>query len=621
MKAESTKIPTLLVKNNVIASANAAFGKMLSIPPDSIEGKPFEEIMVGTNDPGGTPSQKIPPLNPDGSPQVVMLNNGTEIPTCAEMSLSIAERLHNGAQQIEFRPLTTSALKAMRDDLRRNQIGVNVWDVGLFEHHHLEGKIFSSARLREMYGLPPDKEMTFMEFGMAVHPDDRDTEGVKKSHDPNGDGQYENQFRIIRPNGEIRWIHGRTQTTFGDIDGEKRALYTTGTMFDITEQHLLKTALEENKQKLTDILNAIPSVVLGVDTTLQITQWNRMAETHTGIPESEALGRGVSEIYPMLSAEVDNIRKSQQARTTINRPRIPWSEGKETRFFDICITPLQDSQSQDVVIRIDDVSDQVRFEEMLVHSEKLLSVGGLAAGMAHEINNPLAAVLQNIQVIANRFDPTHPINQQAAKKVNVSIDGVRAYLEERNIPRMIEAVGDAGARAATIVKNMLSFVRISNEKKQACQLSELADTTLDLALYDYDLAKKTDFRKIDICREYAADIREVICDQGKIQQVLLNLIKNAGQALFEAQTPVPRITIRIHRHGKFIRMEFEDNGPGIPADMARRIFEPFFTTKPLGTGTGLGLSISYHIIVEEHGGTIRVEKAPGGGARFIIDLP
>ena len=149
------------------------------------------------------------------------------------------------------------------------------------------------------------------------------------------------------------------------------------------------------------------------------------------------------------------------------------------------------------------------------------------------------------------------------------------------------------------------------------------DKTVELAENDYDLGKKYDFRKIEIIREYNAAVPDVTCEETKIQQVFLNILKNGAQAMAENKNNgrPPRLMLRVSAEGHMARVEIEDNGPGMTEAIRKRVFEPFFTTKEVGVGTGLGLSVSYFIITENHGGTITVESNPGEGARFIIRLP
>ena len=154
-------------------------------------------------------------------------------------------------------------------------------------------------------------------------------------------------------------------------------------------------------------------------------------------------------------------------------------------------------------------------------------------------------------------------------------------------------------------------------------LSVLLEKTIEIAAHDYDLKKKYDFRHIDIIREFDNDLPAVPCVATEIEQVVLNLLRNASQAITEKQftKETPKIILRLKKAGNMARLEIEDNGPGIKEENRKRIFEPFFTTKSLGLGTGLGLSVSYFIITNNHQGTINVETTQGKGSKFIINLP
>jgi signal transduction histidine kinase len=152
-------------------------------------------------------------------------------------------------------------------------------------------------------------------------------------------------------------------------------------------------------------------------------------------------------------------------------------------------------------------------------------------------------------------------------------------------------------------------------------LHELLDTAIRLAGSDYDLKKNYDFKQIEIKRHYDLTLSLVKCDKTEIEQVVLNLIKNAAQAMSSAAIPAPAITLRTHCEHNYACIEVSDNGPGMDAKTSKRVFEPFFTTKEVGIGTGLGLSVSYFIITEQHKGTLSVTSKPGEGTCFVICLP
>ncbi len=382
--------------------------------------------------------------------------------------------------------------------------------------------------------------------------------------------------------------------------------------------------LRHLRNYLSNIIDSMPSVLVGVDDACRVTLWNKTAEQTTGIPVGAAKGKELSEVFPRVALSMEKISASLKSRETKQeRKRSRRSEGA-VGYEDLTIYPLVGNGVEGAVIRIDDVTDKVRMEEVVIQTEKMLSVGGLAAGMAHEINNPIAAVMQNANVMANRLDENSniPANLKAAEAAGTTMEAVRAFMEARGILRMIGAIDESAHRVATIVDNMLSFARKSDARVSPLLLSGLIDKTLDLAAGDYDLKKRFDFKKIRIEKEYGDNVPPVPCEGAKIQQVLLNILRNGAQAMQGAgiENPLLIVRLRFEKERKVVCVEVEDNGPGMDEATRKRVFEPFFTTKPVGMGTGLGLSVSYFIITENHGGEMAVESRPGSGAKFIIRL-
>jgi len=414
-----------------------------------------------------------------------------------------------------------------------------------------------------------------------------------------------------RASDEIRMVKLALDELFGKINER------------MVERETFIEELRRLRNLLSNVINSMPSVLVGVDVSGRVTQWNREAEKMTRMPASEANGRLLSEVFPDLAGEMKNVYQALETKVVQKKSKIPRHINGKTRFSDITVYPLTTDGLEGAVIRVDDVTEQVRLEEMMIQSEKMLSVGGLAAGMAHEINNPLAGIIQNVQVMQQRFSGDLAKDRQTAEECGTSIDAIKAYMEKRGMFRMMDSVMDSGKRAAKIVDNMLSFSRKSDTQFSRHSLGELLDKTVELAESDYDLKKKFDFRQIKIVREYDADIPEVTCEESKIQQVFLNILNNCAQAMAEEKTQgkSPRLILRLVNEREMVRIEIEDNGPGMTETVRKRVFEPFFTTKEVGVGTGLGLSVSYFIITENHGGTITVESSPGAGAKFIIRLP
>ncbi len=390
--------------------------------------------------------------------------------------------------------------------------------------------------------------------------------------------------------------------------------------------------LKKNEQEinniriyLKNIIDSMPSILAGVDRNGRITRWNKGAEEITGISEKDAQGMLFADIFSWHGFQRMDIEKSIKTKTVQTKTKFPVISGDQTKFFDMTIYPLLGSGLEGAVIRIDDVTEHVRLEEVMIQSEKMLSVGGLAAGMAHEINNPLAGILQNTDVIKNRLKEDMPANHKAAKEAGTDMIAIRKFMESRGIFKMLGNIKYAGIRAADIVKNMLDFARKSEGKFSYHEIDKLLDETIKLACADYNLKKHFDFRNIIIKRKYEKNLPQVFCDKGKIQQVFFNILQNGAHAMGGQKKSTdsysPQFILMVKQKNKSIVIEIEDNGPGMGEKISKRIFEPFFTTKPVGVGTGLGMSISYFIITHTHQGSIEVESSPGNGTKFIITLP
>ncbi|WP_419661428.1 two component system sensor histidine kinase [Desulfosarcina variabilis str. Montpellier] len=378
--------------------------------------------------------------------------------------------------------------------------------------------------------------------------------------------------------------------------------------------------LKKAQSLVANFIDSMPSVLVGVDREGRVTQWNRRAKRLTGLSFEAVQSQPLAEVFPCLKNQMNRIWTSIRDRRVIRDLKVPRKDKDETRFEDITIYPLMADGVEGAVIRVDDVTERVRLEEMMIQSEKMLSVGGLAAGMAHEINNPLAGILQNMAVLENRLLGDLPANHKAAQAAGTSLAIIQAYSEKRNLAVMLENIRVSGKRAATIVKNMLSFAHKSDRMISSHDLCTLLDQTLELAQTDYDMKKRYDFKQIRIVREYDRSVPIIPCESSKLQQVFLNILKNGAEAMASETRPA-MFTLRVNGEGDWITVEIEDNGPGMNDATRRRIFEPFFTTKPVGQGTGLGLSVSYFIITENHGGEMDAHAVDTGGTRFVIRLP
>jgi PAS domain S-box-containing protein len=391
---------------------------------------------------------------------------------------------------------------------------------------------------------------------------------------------------------------------------------------DISERVRIDRELQRMRTYLKNIIDSMPSVLVGVDREGRVTEWNQSAENATGVAADRAIGQLFIKLFPEFESQLDNVRESIRTHTPMRTERLITEKNGEPRYSDVMVYPLLANGAAGAVIRVDDITSRVRIEQMMVQTEKMMSVGGLAAGMAHEINNPLSGVMQSCQNIQRRISPDIEPNRHTADALGIDLEQVNRYLDERGILGFIEAIQQSASRASRIVADMLAYSRGTSTDFQPARVGEMLDTVVRLASSDYDLKKKYDFKQVEIVREYDPQLETLVCDHTEIEQVLLNLVKNAAQAMAEGGTPRPhRIILRTRREDEYGCIEVVDNGPGMDEQTRRRVFEPFFTTKVVGVGTGLGLSVSYFIVTEQHKGTIDVASTPGEGTCFTVCLP
>lgn len=392
---------------------------------------------------------------------------------------------------------------------------------------------------------------------------------------------------------------------------------------DVAERIQAQNEVDEIRHYLQNMIDSMPSMLIGVDDEGRVTHWNQEAERISGISMKGATGRLLDEVMPMLARGVERVKAAIRDRQSERLERLSHSMEGKPGYADVVIYPLKVNAIVGAVIRVDDVTERIRMEQLMTQTEKMMSVGGLAAGMAHELNNPLGGMMQGLQNIKRRLSPELNKNREVADELGLDLEKVHEYVQRRQIEHFIESIAEAGHRASEIVTNMLNFSRKPEIEVHPEEMGSLIDRTLELASVDYDLKKKFDFRAIEIRREYDAGLPLVPCVASEIQQVLLNLLRNAAQALYtqKGRTEPACITVRTRQKDDLACIEVEDNGPGMDEETRRRVFEPFYTTKAPGEGTGLGLSVSYFIMHDEHGGSIDVESEPGKGTKFILCLP
>ncbi len=438
--------------------------------------------------------------------------------------------------------------------------------------------------------------------------------------------EYPYRIVISEENSTVLWLTGRAYP-LKDVSGNVNNVVMI--IEDITERKRVDEALRLSEEKFRTIYETMNVGFFRTGLDGSIIDVNpaclRMFGFNTVDEARDFLNNRSEGIY----ADKNDWERVRKNITSGNGHfesvvRLSKADGEEFRgSIDMRIIRSSDGSPLYIEGILEDVTEREKTQAIIIQSEKMITVAGLAAGMAHEINNPLGIIMQNSENALHRILDDLPANVEAALAAGTDFQKIRAYVTARRIDKYLIAIIDAGSRAAKIVSNMLKFSRGTESKFDYLNINTIIDKSLDLASNDYDLKKNYDFKNIRIIKEYG-NLPDIPCAETQIEQVLLNLFKNAAQAMYgDISMPALErsITVKTSQRGGFVKIEISDNGPGMDEVTKKRVFEPFFSAGKTGIGTGLGLSVSYHIIVTAHGGTISVESVPGEGTKFIILLP
>ena len=351
---------------------------------------------------------------------------------------------------------------------------------------------------------------------------------------------------------------------------------------------------ERLKEFSENIVESINVGILAADLDDRVGSWNTQIERLTGISRQEAVGRRLGELFPAdLCEKFEQVRGDNGVRNiykfVLRSPSANGNgNGNGAHTLNIAVAPLVSKDLEQIgrLIIFDDVTDRDELEKRLVQADKLSSIGLLAAGVAHEVNTPLAVISTYAQMLAKQISG----DEQKFK--------------------LLDKIAKQTFRASEIVNSLLSFSRTSPTEFVEVDLNRVIRETLTLIEHQLQQAS------IEVKLTLEPGLPGVKANSGKLQQVFLNLFLNARDAMETGGT----LAVRTWNEEGFARIEVADSGQGIPPEHLERIYDPFFTTKGSRKGTGLGLSVTYGI-VREHGGTIRVESRAGAGARFHVELP
>ena len=417
-------------------------------------------------------------------------------------------------------------------------------------------------------------------------PNDRDTQrwGLEQAQ-----GIRQREIRLKRRDGSVIVCLDSARTVFDDAGRVERY---QGALIDITELRTMKEQVREQEEFRRRLVDSFPDLILVFDRDGKYKFVSARVRDLLGYEPQDFVG--LSLISDHTPAALDLQRMFHQIVT-----------GKQTfdsaeynaqhrdgswRVLRTTASPVYDAGGEvaGVVASVRDMTDVKQMEQQLIQNERLAAMGQMIDGFAHELNNPLTAILG-------------------------ALDLLETSTPDAPTQRKYELVKQQARRAAEVVQNLLFFSRPPAPGKAPLNVSELVQRSL--ALHEHSL--KLSGVSIDFLPDLS--MPSVVGDPHQLMQVFLNLIINAEQAIREVR-PRGTLRVRMGRKGQKVWVSFQDDGPGIPAEQLDKIFDPFFTTKRPGRGTGLGLSVSLAIL-KKYDGDIEVQPAPGGGTVFTVNLP
>jgi histidine kinase len=392
------------------------------------------------------------------------------------------------------------------------------------------------------------------------------------------------------------WIYKTTPV----LDARGHTVAAMEMSLDITPRKLLAEKLEKSEQKYRDIFANIPNPVFVLDLeTLNVLDCNQSVERVYGFSQAEILRKPFLDIF----AEEDRDYYALKLMTSaaINRVKHRNRAG-ERLFVDIRVSPSEFQGRKVLLVTTSDITKQLLAEQQLIQASKMATLGEMATGVAHELNQPLSVIKTASSFLKKKAGRREPIQEEILFTLTSEIDG---HVD----------------RATKIISHMRAFGRQSDMALTQVQLNQVLDKAFEF------FSQQLKVRGIAVARDYQPNLPPVMADSDRLEQVFINLLINARDAIEDAWqaavSPPPgakRIDLKTYLAGNRVVAEVADTGGGIPEALRDRIFEPFFTTKEVGKGTGLGLSISYGI-VKDCGGDIQVVSAEDRGACFRLSFP
>jgi PAS domain S-box-containing protein len=376
-------------------------------------------------------------------------------------------------------------------------------------------------------------------------------------------------------------------------------------------QHVSTAArLRSSEFYIRDILKSMPLMLIGLDKDGRITQWNQRAEDITGIKAEAGLGKNLWDAYPSITLSPSQISEAVEKNEAITIKHSQLGQ----YYYDITIYPLLEQDEPGVVILIDDVTKEMLAVNMLIQSDKMSSVGELAANMAHDINPPLQSILFDLRTLQ------HKLTDSSLNLKDLDSTGSSAALKG-----LLADAFKKGENLASIVHNLQEFARGRSNRKEVSNIVDIMEHTLELAGDVLSVPSRLRFKDIRIERNYQEDLPMIPCYVAELQHVFLSLFRHACDALGLQERPdhTPTIKIQMLVSYDYLWIRIHHNGPGLNNEDQMYLFEPFFTkdSPEAGYDANKRLSFAYFIITEQHQGQIAVTSDLNVGTTFHIQIP
>jgi len=482
------------------------------------------------------------------------------------------------------------------------QLAVEAAAIGVWELTLPTNQIRWSPRCNEIFGLPLETELSYEKFLESIHSEDRPEvdEVVRAVLQPNGTGNYEIAYRIVRPDGEVRWVAAKGKAYFREEHGWQMPYQFVGTLIDRSEHR----HAEEAHSHLAAIVESSDDAILSKGTDGVIKSWNPGAERMFGYSADEIIGRSILTLIPehLRSEEARIIRRLRAGEKVDHFETTHITKRGEHLEVSVTISPVRDGSGQIVgaskVIR--DISQQKTAERRLRQAYKMEALGQFTGGIAHDFNNILAIIMGNLELIAGSC-----CNDPLAKE-------------------KIQQTVDAAERAADLTRRLLAFARQQSLDPAVVHTGEVVQNA---ATFIGSSLGAT----IVVESSIAPDLWRTKIDKNQLENALLNLAVNARDAMSGGGriyivcqnvdiTEAENDTLGTLRLGKYVRISVRDTGSGMATDSIVRATEPFYTTKTIGQGTGLGLSMVYGFI-KQSGGHLRISSELSSGTTVELYLP